>query len=293
MAKACGIAIYLRVSREDGEQESQSILNQRAQIMRYAHNEGMHDVLEFCDDGFSGITFDRPGFNKMICAIERGEIATVITKDLSRLGRDYIMTGHYLERYFPAKNVRFIAINDGIDSDNGSDDLTPFRAVVNDMYARDISKKVRSALISKKREGLFIGAHAPYGYLRSEANKNVLEIDEPRAKVVRQIYKLAISGVSKHMIAQILSAKNIPAPSAVKCAERGAAAWNDVMIARILTNPTYCGCLTQNRARKISYKVEKRQIMERDEWITVENTHAPIVSIKIFKMAQKTPRKIV
>lgn len=286
-------AIYLRVSRDDGENESQSIANQRAQLLRYAASENMGEVLQFLDDGISGTTFDRPGFNAMIAEIERGEISTVITKDLSRLGRDYIMTGHYLERYFPEKNVRYIAVNDAIDTRDGNDDLTPFRAVFNDMYARDISRKVRSALTSKKREGLFIGAQPPYGYLRSESNKNLLEIDGQTARIVRRIFEQAACGKSRRSIAAELTAKQIPPPSARQNGRRTATAWSDVMVARIITNPTYYGCLTQNRSRKISYKVDKKLNICRGDWITVENTHEPIVSKRTYKMAQNKPKKVV
>lgn len=188
------VGLYLRLSREDGEGESQSIQSQRLLLTKFCQQQGFAVAAEYVDDGYSGTTFQRPAFAKMLADIEQGRIDTVITKDLSRLGRDYILTGHYLERYFPAHGVRYIALGDNIDTGRGQDDMAPFRAVVNDLYARDISRKVRASLLAKKQAGLFIGARPPYGYRRQAEDKNRLEPDPDTAGVVKQIFCWAAAG---------------------------------------------------------------------------------------------------
>ena len=167
LAQSMRAGLYLRLSREDGEGESQSIASQRLLLTNYCAQQGIPIGGEYVDDGYSGTNFQRPAFLRLLADIEAGLIDVVITKDLSRLGRDYIMTGHYLERYFPEKGVRYIALGDNIDTLRGQDDMTPFRAVVNDLYARDISRKVRASLDAKKRAGQFIGARPPYGDRKS------------------------------------------------------------------------------------------------------------------------------
>lgn len=274
--------LYLRLSREDGEGESQSIANQRMLLTRYCREQGIEIGGIYIDDGYSGTTFDRPDFKRMLRDVEAGRLDTVITKDLSRLGRDYIMTGHYLERYFPAHDVRYIALGDGIDSRRGADDMTPFRAVVNDMYARDISRKVRAALTAKKQAGQFIGARPPYGYRRSDGDKNKLAICPDQAQTVGQMYRWALAGCAPGWIAAELTRLGEPPPSG-----RPGTAWSGVMVRRILTNPTYCGCLTQNRASKVSYKVERVRALPREQWITVEGTHAAIVPRAAFEAVQR------
>ena len=182
--------LYLRLSRDDGNSaESESISNQRDFLIDYAEKNNLNVVEILTDDGYSGTNFDRPGFKRLIKLIEDKSIDTIITKDLSRLGRDYIQTGYYLEQYFPLHNIRYIAVNDNIDTaiQSGNSDMTPFWAVFNDMYAKDISKKVRTALDTKKRQGKFVGAYAPYGYKKDITDKNHLVIDEGPADVVRQI----------------------------------------------------------------------------------------------------------
>ena len=195
--------LYLRLSREDGEGESQSIASQRLLLTRYCQEQGILIGSEYADDGYTGTNFQRPAFQRMLADIEAGLIDTVITKDLSRLGRDYIMTGHYLERYFPEKGVRYIALGDNIDTLRGQDDMTPFRAVVNDLYARDISRKVRASLDAKKRAGQFIGARPPYGYRRSDQDHGKLEEEPEKARWVRRMFEWAAQGQSPGQIAQI------------------------------------------------------------------------------------------
>ncbi|MBE7060270.1 MAG: hypothetical protein E7389_05560 [Ruminococcaceae bacterium] len=278
-------ALYLRLSRDDGTlTDSESIVNQKSFLLEYAKANSFNVVEIFSDDGYSGLSFDRPEFNRMIKLIEEKKINTVITKDLSRLGRDYIEVGNYIDKYFPLHCVRYIAVNDGIDTgmSQSTNDMTPFRAVFNDMYAKDISKKVRTALTTKKSNGKFIGSQPPYGYKKDPKDKNHLIIDEDTALYVRRIYSEFLSGGTVLGIAHKLSLDKIPTPSeqkgltaTQKCFK---GVWNDVIIRRILTNPTYAGHLTQNMTRKVSYKIDKKVRLPKSEWIIIKNTHEPIIS---------------
>ena len=281
-------ALYLRLSREDEERknESQSILNQRAFLLRYAEENKFEIYDIYIDDGFTGTNFDRPGFRRMIADIEKGLIQIVLVKDLSRLGRDHIDTGYYYERYFPTRNVRFIAVNDGIDTERETvgNDMGLFKAAFNDFYAKDISKKVISALQAKKKNGEFIGAIAPYGYQKSLEFKNKLIPNPEEAEIVHCIFERRLQGNGFTAIARWLNDKKIPPPSA-KLGNK-TACWSDTVVKRILTNPTYCGDLTQNRSRKVNYKVSRRRILPAEEWITVQNTHAPLVSRTLFEQVQ-------
>ncbi len=285
-------ALYLRISRDDGNvAESESIANQKEFLIEYANHNSLNIVEILVDDGYSGTNFDRPGFKRLIELIESKKINTVITKDLSRLGRDYIQTGYYLEQYFPRHNIRYIAVNDSIDTikPNSGNDMTPFRAVFNDMYAKDISKKVRTALNTKKSQGKFIGSHAPYGYKKDTNDKNHLVIDDEAAIYVRQIFKDFISGESIIGIAHKLTLNKVPTPSEYKklaaTQKTFKGVWSDTMIKSILSNPTYVGNLTQNRTQKISYKVNKKMRLPENEWITVEGTHEAIISNEDFETA--------
>lgn len=291
-------AIYLRLSRDDGtEKESESIQNQKAFLTQYVIKNGFNLIDIYIDDGWSGTNFDRPDFQRLLVDIENGRINCVITKDLSRLGRDYIMTGHYLERYFPQHNVRYIAVNDGIDTfeNNVNNDMTPFKAVFNDMYAKDISKKVRTALTTKKENGLFIGSVPPYGYKKDPLNKGHLIVDEETAIIVKRIFSMYLSGATKLGIANQLSLEHIPTPSASKnltATQRvNKGVWNENIIHLILSNPTYIGNLAQNKSRKINYKIKEKVRLPKDEWIVIENTHEPIITKEDFKMVQELMKK--
>ena len=282
--------LYLRLSREDGAGESQSIESQRTLLTRYAAEHDLTVVGIYVDDGWSGTTFDRPGFLRMLSDIEAGRVDTVLTKDLSRLGRDYIQTGHYLERYFPARGVRYISVGDGIDTAAGSDTLrmAPFLNVVNDLYAADISRKVRQALTARRQAGRFIGAFAPYGYRKGEGGR--LEPDPKTAPVVRALYRDFLAHASVAGAAKRLTERGIPTPSQVTgCGGGGRrfpAVWSEQTVRRILTSPTYAGHLTQNRSRKRSHKLEQRDRLPPSEWITVPDTHTPIVSQAEFDCVQ-------
>ena len=232
------------------------------------------------DDGYSGTSFDRPAFLRLLRDIEAGEIGVVLTKDLSRLGRDYIETGRYLERWFPEHNVRYIAVGDGVDTGapSAANEITPFKAVINDFYARDISKKVRAALDTKRACGRFIGARAPYGYQKDARDKNRLVPNEAQAQWVRKLFALFLGGETLCGVARRLNAEHAPSP--------GGGSWSDATVRRILTSPTYAGDLTQRRTRKVSYKVQRREALPPEEWLVVEHTHAALIPRADFEAAQ-------
>ncbi len=203
--------LYMRLSREDGEREargeSAGIESQRLLLRAYASERGFSVLDEYVDDGYSGVRYDRPQFQRMLTDIEAGRINLVLVKDLSRLGRNYIASGELTEVYFPERRVRLIAVNDGYDSEREEDDLAPFRHVMNEMYARDISKKIKTALRAKMLEGQYIGSFAPYGYKKCEEDRHTLVPDTPAAEVVRRVFLLAAEGETAAKIAEI---KGIP-----------------------------------------------------------------------------------
>ena len=286
------VALYIRLSKEDDndEAESESVTNQRSLLYDYTdkHKLDVYDV--YIDDGYSGTTFDRPDFKRMITDIEKKRVNMVITKDLSRLGRDYIQVGHYMERYFPEHKVRYISLLDGIDTgiDSTANDITPFRAIMNDMYAKDISKKIKSVKHDKQRKGLFIGGKAVYGYKLSETEKNRIVVDEEAATVVRRVFLLAAGGMSCRQIAGLLNAENVPTPAAyagliVGRQRRYTHLWSPERVSDMLQNPTYAGNMAQGKTKRISYKTKKCIRMSRQSWKVVENTHEPIVDKDIFQ----------
>ncbi len=218
----------------------------------------------------------------MISDIEKGFVKNVIVRDLSRLGRDYVMTGFYIEQFFPQNNVRFIAVNDNIDT-NFSDSLefSPFKTVINDMYARDISRKVRSSLDTLKRQGKFIGSYAPYGYIKNPDDKNSLIIDKKVSDNVKLIFEMFLNGRTYTQISDYFNEKNIPSPMMYK-KNTGNGKWNSVTIKNILINETYAGNITQNKRKKVNCKINKRISLNSEQWIIVKNTHEPIVEYDDF-----------
>lgn len=289
------VGLYLRLSHEDedGAKESQSITNQRTFLMQYLEKLGWTAAETYIDDGFTGTNFDRPAFQRMIWDIEERRIDTVITKDLSRLGRDYIEVGSYLQRYFPKMGVRYIAVSDGYDSQSssGMNMAMPFLSVVNDMYAQDISRKVRNTLTARKQQGKFTGASAPFGYTKDPAERGHLLVDDQAAGIVEEIFRDFLLNGSVLGVAKRLTEQGVPTPSAYKgdvnTQSRFPGVWSDSMVRRILTNPTYIGTLTQNRTRKINYKVDKRENLPPDQWIMVEHTHTPVIDRTVFEKAQE------
>lgn len=295
-------ADYLRLSREDGDKlESDSIRNQRSLINDFVkqHKE-IQLVEEYIDDGYSGTNFDRPAFQRMLEDVKRKKINCIIVKDLSRLGRNYIETGRYLEKIFPFMGVRFIAITDHYDSATGSDDadqiIVPFKNLINDAYCRDISIKIRSQLDVKRKNGQFIGNFAAYGYLKDPEDKNHLIVDEYAADIVRLIFNLKIDGYSSQRIAARLNEMGVLPPLEYK-RSRGMnynsgfrsgsdPKWAVTSINRILQNELYIGTMVQGKNRKINYKVKKSSPIARENWIRVENTHEAIIPEESFQYVQ-------
>ncbi len=290
MNKIFKVGIYIRLSREDGDKlESDSISNQRDILQRYIKENRLIFVDEYKDDGISGTTFDRPDFNRMISDIEEQKINMVITKDLSRLGRDYIKTGYYIENYFPEKSVRYVSVLDGIDTflDSTNNDVTPFKAIINDMYAKDISKKIKGVLREKELKGEYLGSIAPYGYKKSTIQKNKLEIDENVAYVVGKIFDLYASGNGFQKISNILDKEDIEPPSKYQNQKHQRTTWSPKTIRAMLINEVYIGNTVQNKCVSVSYKVKKRKNKNESEYIRVENTHEPIVSKELFMKVQE------
>lgn len=283
------VASYIRLSREDGDkQESESIGNQRDIINRYINENHLQFVGEYVDDGVSGTTFDRPGFNRLIEDIESGKINMIITKDFSRLGREYIQLGHFMEVYFPEHNIRYVALNDGIDTfTNGNwSELTPFRAIINDSYAKDISKKVRSVLKEKQKKGEYMCTVAPYGYKKDVRQKNHLVIDENVAFIVKKIFAMYLQGNSIYAIKEYLIQQGIQAPSGYAKHLLERKEWNTVTLQKMLQNQVYIGNTVANKRAKLSYKTKKRINIPQEQYIITENTHEAIIDPSDFEKVQ-------
>ena len=284
-------ALYIRLSKEDeNEGPSESVTNQKSLLDEFVKNNRLSVYDVYIDDGYSGTNFDRPDFQRMIGDIETGKVNMVITKDLSRLGRDYIMTGHYMERYFPEKRVRYISLLDGIDTgvESTANDITPFRAIMNDMYAKDISRKIKSVKRDKQRKGQFIGGKPVYGYKMHPTEKNKIVVDEEAAVVVRRIFAMALDGISCRKIAAKLNEEGVPTPAAyagltVPNPGPYTGLWSSERISEMLQNETYIGNMVQGRTVKISYKSRKCLKQDRENWVVVEGTHEPLVDNETFQ----------
>ena len=295
--------LYLRLSKEDGDkEESDSITNQKELILDYLktmEDIKIHEIR--VDDGYSGVNFDRPAFQQMLEDIKTGKVNCVVTKDLSRFGRNHIEVGKYIEKIFPYLGVRFIAINDNYDSITNDAQanhiIIPFKNLINDAYCRDISIKIRSNLEVKRKRGDFVGPFAPYGYQKSEEDKNKLEIDEEAAQVVRSIFRMYLQGSNAYKIAEKLNNKNILTPMDYK-KENGSAfytsfkkklksQWTHMHVLRILGNPVYTGMLIQGKETTPNYKVKKKVKRDQSKWSQVENTHEAIITSVDFQNAQE------
>lgn len=290
-------ALYMRLSKDDdGAAESASIITQRKMLRSYAAEHGYVVFDEYVDDGWSGTNFDRPDFKRMIADIEAKKVNLVITKDLSRLGRDYITAGQYTEIYFPSKGVRYIAIHDGYDSDSPYSDIAPFKNVINEMYARDTSKKIRSAFATKMRDGAYIAAFAPYGYQKDPADKNHLVVDRQSGQVVKRIFRMAAEGAPPAEIARSLNERGIPPPAVYRCmthdgldvnAYSKRQEWTSATIAKMLRNVVYLGHIAQGKTTKVSFKSQLTVRNPREQWIVVENTHEALVDQETFDLARR------
>lgn len=294
--KVYSVGLYIRLSREDENKTdvSESITNQKSLLLQYVKENNLRVYDIYIDDGYSGTTFDRPGFNRLINDIENKLVNMVITKDMSRLGRDYIKTGYYLEKYFPEHNIRYIAITDNIDTylNNSSNDIAPFKAIMNDYYAKDISKKIKSSLRAKQKEGKWVGSRCPYGYDKDINNKNHLVINEEQAGIVRYIFDLSLNGLTCFKIANKLTLENIKTPAQYynfnwkNNYNMNMGKWHPKTIKDILTNRLYTGDLVQNRRSKVNYKIKKVVYNKECDYIVVPNTHEAIIDKELFDRVQ-------
>ena len=288
------VALYIRLSKEDeNEGPSESVTNQKSLLNEFVQQHRLSVYDTYIDDGWSGTSFDRPDFQRMLGDIEDRKVNMVITKDLSRLGRDYIMTGHYMERYFPEKQVRYISLLDGIDTgvESTANDITPFRAIMNDMYAKDISRKIKSVKRDKQRKGQFIGGKPVYGYKMHPTEKNKIVIDKEAAPTVRRIFGMALEGMSCRQIATQLNAEGVPTPAAyagLPAPKSGpyTGLWSSERISEMLQNETYIGNMVQGRSVKLIYKSRKCLHQARENWVVVENTHEPLIDREAFEKVQ-------
>lgn len=292
-------ALYCRLSRDDGNvQESSSIQTQKEMLARYAKENGISETHYFIDDGFSGVSFDRPAFREMIAEIEKGNINCVITKDLSRLGRNYLETGVYIEMFFPEHHVRYIAINDAVDTmEQESDDFTPFRNIINELYAKDTSKKVKSAKRARFLDGMYISTSAPYGYKKDPADRHRLVIDERYAPTVRMIFSLAKDGMGILQIRNYINSRHILRPSAVNPNGYGRYfngeddpkryEWSNNSVRGILRNPVYAGHLVMGKRVRPSFKSHKSFSVLPENYKVVRDVHQPIVDPEDFELVQR------
>ena len=295
-------AIYCRLSKDDDlDGESASIANQRDMLENYCKRQGWEVTAVYQDDGYTGLNMERPDLKRMLKAIERRQVNLVITKDLSRLGRNYLQTGTLIEDFFPRHGVRYIAMNDGIDTLRENNDIAPFKNILNEMYSKDISKKVHSSYLLKAQKGKFTGCIAPFGYRKDPEDKNHLLVDEETAPIVRLIFSWALNGHGPNYIRRRLEEQKIPCPTwwnrergfrnvrtkwEKQDPENGRYMWDFSVIKDILMNPVYTGAIA---SQKTDYRFKIGTIREKkpEDWIVVEGQHEPLVDKKSFDIVQE------
>ena len=292
-------ALYERLSRDDEQVgESNSIQNQKMYLEEYARHHGLRNIRHFWDDGYTGTNFNRPGFNALLSEIEAGHVATLIVKDLSRFGRNYLQVGYYTEVVFPKKGVRFIAINNSVDSAKPSDnDFTPFLNIMNEWYAKDTSNKIKAVFKARMKKGMRCSGSIPYGYKRTKEDKQLLLVDEPAAEVVRKIYRLACQGMGMTAIAERLSAEKVLIPSAYaakyfpeNCRHNKMADpyhWTATTVGYILDRQEYLGHTVLGKSICENFKTKQRRAATADELMIFPNTHEAIVDQDTWDIAHK------
>ena len=284
-------ALYCRISLDDGgDNESMSISNQKSMLRDFAEKNGMFRYEYYVDDGYTGRNFNRPVFQRMIADIEAGKVGCVVTKDLSRLGRNYIEAGSYIEIFFPQHKVRYIAITDGVDSLTRQEmDITPFKNILNDMYSRDISKKVLAGRMARSRQGKFCGGRPPFGLMRDPADKGHLILDPETAPIIRKIYDYALDGMGSMRIAKRLMEEKIPITQVRANTEFGANyyAWGVTRICHILRNPFYKGAHLVCRTHQKGIRSNTYDIIPRDKWEVIEGCHEAIVTPEEWQRVQQ------
>ncbi len=290
-------ALYCRLSKDDGQEaESNSISNQKTFLSQKAKEYGLTDTRYYVDDGYSGTNFNRPGFQKMLEDIELGYVTTVMVKDLSRLGRHYVEVGNYTDSYFPEHDVRFIAVNDMVDSDEGENELAPFRNVMNEMYARDISRKIRCSHRLRGNMGEPLSP-PPYGYIKSSENKKKWVVEPEAAEIVRKIFRLFLEGNGIETIARMLSEQKIITPTVYWIqhgVQRGGRKdkddpyrWRLSTVQKMLKNQEYCGDVVNFKTYSKSFKNKKRLENPEENWVIFRDIHEPIIDRETFELAQR------
>jgi len=286
------VGIYCRLSRDDnnGSLESMSIANQRQMLTDYVKEKGWTLRECYIDDGYTGVNFERPDFKRMIRDVDAGKIDCIITKDLSRLGRNYVQAGYYTEEYFVERGIRFIAINDSIDTMQENNDIAAFHHVLNEFYPKQVSKKVRQVKRSSAQQGKFMNSQAPFGYQKSPQDKHVLIIDEDAAKIVYRLFSEYASGISARMIGDRMNAEKIDSPRFYHYAKMGRVnplseqknVWGSATVLQLLRNQAYIGNMVQGKREVISFKTKKTRLVDPEDWIIVENTHEPIIPRELW-----------
>lgn len=289
------VGMYVRLSKEDLRQgESLSIENQKAILLKYVVEQDWQLIETYVDDGYSGGNFNRPGFQRMMQDVQRGLINVILTKDMSRFGRDYIEVGRYTEHVLPQFDCRLVALHDGMDTDlEASLDFIPFKNLFNDFYLRDCSRKAKGAQRVMAEHGKFCGSRAPYGYVLAHNEQKSLVVDDAAAEIVRRIFALRINGVGPRAIARMLNAEGVKSPS-VHCgvfagpkASNGLPPlWNDGGLRKILSNEAYIGNMVQHKTESRSHKTKQRRQMTQDEYIRVQGTHEPIIDAETWRLCQ-------
>ena len=294
-------ALYCRLSRDDDYAgDSMSILTQKTLLLKYATDQGFTNCEYFVDDGYSGTNYDRPDFQRLLQMIEEDRVSTLICKDLSRLGREYLQTGYYTEIVFPSHDVRFIAINDNVDSANGDNEFAPFKNIINEWYARDTSRKIKSAMRIRAEKGEYTNGRPPFGYRRDPERRNHLMPDENMAPAVRKMFELAAQGKSCYAIADYLREEKIPRSSAYMLAKDGSyvvdpeyenpCEWSARSVRDILTNPTYIGHKFSSMTTHRSFKDKRVVHNPEDQWVKLLNDHEPLVDEVLFETVQERIR---
>ena len=290
-------ALYCRLSRDDGgDGDSNSIANQKKLLSKFAKDRGLGNTKHYVDDGYTGTNFNRPGFQQMIEDIEAGYVSVVIVKDMSRLGRDYLQVGYYTETFFPDHNIRLISVNDGTDSDEGEDGFAPIRNVINELYARDISRKIRSSHRLRGNAGEPLSP-PPYGYMKSPENKKKWIIEPEAAQIVRDIFRMCLEGKGNETIARILQERKVLVPMAYwksKGLGRGGTQnqvnphkWSKGTVAKILANQEYCGDVINFKTYSKSFKNKARLENPRENWRIFKDVHKPIIDREVFEQVQE------
>ena len=288
------VGIYIRLSQEDKdkkyESDSESVINQKELLRSYVKNNNFNLCGEYVDDGYSGTNFDRPGFQKMLEDIKQKKINCVVVKDLSRFGRDHVMTGYYIETFFPENNIRFISILESYDSfkNQASNDSSTFIIACNDYYSKQNSIKIRNVLNDKRKNGKFIGSQPCYGYMRDPLDKGHLIPNPETAPIVKKIFKWRAEGIGPTEIATRLNNMNVPTPAGYKNTNYSSRlidrdSWNISTVKKIFSNRIYTGDMVQHTQTKVNYKSKKKITLDESLWVIVEDTHEPLVDKETFK----------